>query len=338
MKIVHVCAGAEANNGAAVIAAGFARAQAKAGHEVLFVATSLSPEPARVDLTGVRPIVFARSRLPVLRQLCFSWGLFRELKKLCADADLVVTHCQWTFPVWWAARCARRRLVMVPEGSFDPVRLRYGAWRKRLAGVFDRAALRKAETVVALSSREEDWIRAYLGRRGDDASAARPQIVRRHPVIEIPPLSAAPRAEGDLLRVLYLGRRHPLKGLDLLAEAAKGLQVEVRVEDALFGAEKESAFDWCDLLCLPTRSENYGLVVAEALARGKPVLTTTAAPWEGVVERRCGWWVQPDAAAVRAALAEAVELHRTSPEALREMGRRGRAWMEESASCMCDMQ
>ena len=37
-------------------------------------------------------------------------------------------------------------------------------------------------------------------------------------------------------------------------------------------------WDWCDVLVLPTLSENFGRVVAEALERGKCVVTTDGAP------------------------------------------------------------
>ena len=45
-----------------------------------------------------------------------------------------------------------------------------------------------------------------------------------------------------------------------------------------FGEEKEKVWAWCDVLVLPTLSENFGLVVAEALERGKRVITTDGAP------------------------------------------------------------
>ena len=48
------------------------------------------------------------------------------------------------------------------------------------------------------------------------------------------------------------------------------------------GEELEKVWEWCDVLVLPTLSENFGLVVAEALERGKKVVTTDGAPvWEG---------------------------------------------------------
>ena len=41
---------------------------------------------------------------------------------------------------------------------------------------------------------------------------------------------------------------------------------------------KNASYDWCDALVLPTLSENFGLVIAEALERGKHVITTDGAP------------------------------------------------------------
>ena len=54
----------------------------------------------------------------------------------------------------------------------------------------------------------------------------------------------------------------------------------------------ERIWDWCDVLVLPTLSDNFGLLIAEALERGKRVITTDGAPvWEpmGSVEvMECG--------------------------------------------------
>ena len=55
-------------------------------------------------------------------------------------------------------------------------------------------------------------------------------------------------------------------------------RIDLRIASDVVGAEKEAAWGWCDVLCLPTLSENFGLVVAEALERGKRVITTDGAP------------------------------------------------------------
>ena len=92
------------------------------------------------------------------------------------------------------------------------------------------------------------------------------------------------------LNLLYLGRRHPLKGVEFLEAAVSELHSSnpplptpplLKIVSNAFGEEKERVWDWCDVLVLPTLSENYGLVVAEALERGKRVITTDGAPvWE----------------------------------------------------------
>jgi glycosyltransferase involved in cell wall biosynthesis len=91
------------------------------------------------------------------------------------------------------------------------------------------------------------------------------------------------KRDGRPLHLLYLGRRHPLKAVRYLEDAVKGLaDVELHVVSDACGEEKERAWDWCDVLVLPTLSENFGLVVAEALERGKRVITTDGAPaWRG---------------------------------------------------------
>ena len=97
--------------------------------------------------------------------------------------------------------------------------------------------------------------------------------------------------------MLYLGRRHPLKGVEYLESAVaeivsgcrssaverpKSSPVELRIVSDAFGEEKERVWEWCDVLVLPTLSENFGRVVAEALEHGKRVIATDGAPaWEG---------------------------------------------------------
>ena len=54
--------------------------------------------------------------------------------------------------------------------------------------------------------------------------------------------------------------------------------IQLKVVSDAFGKDKEKVWEWCDVLVLPTLSENFGLVVAEALERGKRVITTDGAP------------------------------------------------------------
>ena len=169
-------------------------------------------------------------------------------------------------------------LVRMVHANLDPVRLAYHGWKKRLAGMSEKPLFEKSSRIVATCEAERGWIEKYLGRRC-------PQIevldlkrffnFRHDGRAEIP--------SSRKLRLLYLGRRHPLKGIELLEAAVAGMEnVELRVETSIQGEEKERAWEWCDALVLPTLSENFGLVVAEALERGKRVITTDGAPaWRG---------------------------------------------------------
>jgi glycosyltransferase involved in cell wall biosynthesis len=80
---------------------------------------------------------------------------------------------------------------------------------------------------------------------------------------------------------------------------------------------------------LPSHSENFGIVVAEALASGVPVITTRGTPWRDLIEHRCGWWEEIGASPLAAALEAATAL---SDDERRAMGQRGRELVERKYS------
>ena len=238
MTILHISDGWEDTNGVAVAARLVGGEPSSAGHAVSFR----------------------------------TWAGIRELRA----ADEVWVHCAWRPCLWWASLFARR-LVRMPHGSFDPVRLSFHGRRKRLVGLIERFFLRRAARIVVTCDAEREWVELYLGAR-------RPPV----DVIDLKRFFRLGREVhegrgGRELHLLYLGRRHPLKGVDILERAVQGMEgVELRIESGLVGKEKESAWAWCDVLVLPTLSESFGLVVAEALERGRRVVTTDGAPaWRG---------------------------------------------------------
>lgn len=108
--------------------------------------------------------------------------------------------------------------------------------------------------------------------------------------------------------------------------AAHALQDQVEVVGPLFGEAKEEAYRDADLFVLPSYSENFGIVVAEALGYGVPVLTTTGCPWQELEAHGCGWWVEPTSEGIESGLNQALG---TKNEELSAMGARGRALVEE---------
>lgn len=174
--------------------------------------------------------------------------------------------------------------------------------------------------------------------------------------IDLPNLGPRPDRGGKMRRVLFLSRVHPKKGIEHLLRAwahvhrretdwqlliAGPDEVGHRTEmqrlidhlglvnvlwlDAVHGQEKSDLYRAADLFVLPTHAENFGLVVAEALAHELPVVTTRNAPWDGLERHRCGWWIDLSEEALVTALDEAMSLSDAERHA---MGARGRAWME----------
>ena len=242
MTVLHISDGWEETNGIAVAARLVGGDQSSAGHAVSFR----------------------------------RWASVRALR----SADEVWVHCAWRPCLWWASLFARR-LVRMTHGSFDPVRLSFHGRRKRLVGLIERFFLRRAARIVVTCDAERGWVERYLGARRPPVETVDIKRFFRLPsdASSVPSLASL----GRPVHLLYLGRRHPLKGVEILERAVHGMEgVELRIESGLVGEEKESAWAWCDVLVLPTLSENFGLVVAEALERGKRVVTTDGAPaWRG---------------------------------------------------------
>jgi glycosyltransferase involved in cell wall biosynthesis len=181
-------------------------------------------------------------------------------------------------------------------------------------------------------------------------------VIVRHGV-EVPKHVQKTASKGQL-RMTYLGRLHPIKGIEALLDACNlvdsksqpwhlniagsgesyyaellrskvaelGLQGHVDFLGEVSGPQKEGLFANSDVVVLPSHVENFGMVVAEALAHEVPVIASKGTPWEGLQTRGCGLWVDNDPQS----LASAIREIRAMP--LAEMGRNGRNWVETEFS------
>jgi glycosyltransferase involved in cell wall biosynthesis len=169
-----------------------------------------------------------------------------------------------------------------------------------------------------------------------------------------------PRSRAAMRTLLFLGRIHPKKGIDMLLLAwarvepvftdwqlrivgpdnagyldamkrrAAELKLErVRFAGPVYGDRKWDEYRSADLFVLPTHSENFGLAVAEALATGVPAIVTRGAPWADLERQGAGWWIDIGVEPLFAALDNALGRGRADLDA---MGQRGRAWISTAFS------
>lgn len=198
------------------------------------------------------------------------------------NLDEVWVHGMWLPGEWVVCACVLaigKRLVRMTHGSLSPLYLKHQSpFKKWLVGPIERFYLRRCSKIVATCDDEKEWIAKYLGKRCPPI-----EITNIKRFFDLGRKEHKERKEGEPLHLLYLGRHHPLKGLEYLDEALRkiqknGISFNFRAVGNALGEEKERVWNWCDVLVLPTLSENFGLVTAEALERGKRVITTDGAP------------------------------------------------------------
>lgn len=267
--------------------------------------------------------------------------------------DIVHAHSMWRMPSVYPGDVARKYgvpLVVAPRGTLAMAAFRSGSKIKRAFWpLFQRRALQSASCFHATAASEADQVRQHGFTQ---------------PIALIPNGVDIPKIVPDMPKVpctaIYLGRVHPIKNLDNLLRAwvavererpewrlrivgpddgghVDGLRTLMRdlglqrvdFDGPLGGAAKVRAYAQASLFVMPTKSENFGLTVAEALAAGTPAVVSKGAPWAGVIEANCGWWVDPTPDALAAAMLDATS---RGHEPLRQMGLRGRAWVAREFS------
>jgi glycosyltransferase involved in cell wall biosynthesis len=279
-----------------------------------------------------------------------------------ARFDGVHIHGLWeehTFAAVRAARTAGKPYIVSAHGMLEPWALRNKRWKKVIySWLAERRNLSGAACLHALTEAEARDYRRY-GVKAPIAiipngvrvhEGARPELF----------LDAFPALKGQRL-ILFLGRVHHKKGLDLLVDAWKQLaaraddahlviagpdfentraSIERRIQELgiassvtftgmLTGELKWSALAACELFVLPSYSEGLSVSVLEALGMQKPVIVTDACNISEVQERGCGWVTTPDAAPIAAALSEFL---RTPGAVAGEMGKRGGLLVKERFS------
>jgi len=310
MRIVQAVTNIDAKlGGTARAAIDLATAMAARGHsvDVLTSAQSELPEgwgtaansnPRNTIDAGPAALIFARS-------------LGASGLDTIRHADVVHIHAMWElFNIRIAALCRSLGVpyISTPHGMLDDWSMAQKTWKKhthlsmRGTPMLERAAYVHC-TAKAELAQSKKW---FPNGRGTVIA----NLMDLAPFRQLPGAALArakfPQLSQTKVRLMFLGRVTPKKGLDVLIEALPLLRAQhidaniivvgnpdagygevlracvskARVEEHVHflghidGALKVSVVEACDLLVIPSSQENFGFVFFEALACRTPVVTT----------------------------------------------------------------
>lgn len=290
--------------------------------------------------------------LSPLNSLCFSPQMKRGLRESINNVDILHIHSLWMMPQYYAYQAIKgknTKICVHIHGTLSPWSLNRSKLKKQISLILfkQKALLKRADLLIASTQDEYKQIR--------DFGLSNPVAIIPNG-LEIPALPSIKKRK----QVLFLARIHKVKGLDILIDVWKDIITDNRLNEwelliagptnseyaqqmisrskgierisfvgEKFGREKTAMMSEAMLYVLPTHTENFGISIAEALACGTPVITTTGAPWSGLETNNCGKWIELSHDSLKSSMTDMMLKSETD---LIQMGINGRNWVEQNFS------
>lgn len=252
------------------------------------------------------------------------YGYSDNIKNFLAQSEYDIYH---TNGLWLhcnhatcaAARGKNRPYIITPHGMLYPNALRRSYWKKwPLIQLCFRQDIKAASCIHATCRQEMEHVRGF-GYSGPIAVI--PNLINLPDYInDIASNKKYSYGTGKPFRFGFLGRLHPIKKIENLLYAISELPKDssceliivgsgdeaymnflkteilrlglknVNFKGFLSGREKYEELARLTCLFLPSDSENFGMIVTEALSVKTPVMASLGTPWEDLNAYRCGWW------------------------------------------------
>lgn len=279
---------------------------------------------------------------------------FRKYLTKHRQYDLYHANAIWIDTTHATVQCARKQdkpCIIAPHGMLYPQALRVSTWKKRIAlELFQRKDLQQATCIQATCMQEFRYIRNF--------GFTNPVAVVPN-CLQIDSYTPPKNSMNERKRFGFVGRLHRIKNVDGLIKAwikldqltkdaelvivgsgdsmhetelrnmANNYTKNISFTGFLTGEKLTSMLRTFDFLILSSHSENFGMVVPEALAMGIPVIASKGTPWEELDTHNCGWWVNNDVDALAVTIEKAMN---TSEDIRQEMGRNGQKLVKENYS------
>lgn len=248
--------------------------------------------------------------------------------------DIIYLHSLFSkaFAIWplWLHRFGglKQKMVLAPRGMLRSSALAHKSFKKKIyLWLFKLLRLQKGLVFHATDETEHNDVRQHFGSN--------------HIIITAPDFPSLPGRQltcpqklAGTVRMIFVGRIHPIKNLDFLltllpqVKSNVVLTIIATIEDSAYWQKCEAlmkqlpahvkvdfrggmqpkeikqVLELNHIFVLPTKGENFGHAIFEALAAGRPVLISDQTPWRGLEQKKAGWDVPLDQPATFAAAIE----------------------------------
>jgi len=356
MRVLHVAASLSSQwGGPTAVIAGLTAGLVQRGVEVTIFAPGKQETQDKIVRPGDAEVrLFKQGSLSRI-WTAYSSDLARSLHREASQFELIHVHEIWHHPHFAACMAARRAnkpYIVTIHGALDPWCLNHKALRKRIYAMsLQRRILRAAAALQALTQEEAKHIRTF---GVDNHIRVIPNGIDSQEFQMLPSREAfeelSPELRGKKV-LLFLGRLHPIKGLDILAKAfgkitmgredvhlviagpdSEGHQTQVERELAsegvlskttftgmLAGSQRLAALSRADIFLLPSYSEGFSMALLEAMICGLPVVITRQSCFPEVAEAKAGIVIESDPDQLAEALISLLD----DPQLRKKMGANG---------------